>query len=94
MTIRLFDPVCAPEVIARGEERRLESLSGKKIGFVFNQHNSGKEFWTTLEKQIETSLKPEAVHRVYKTNTWAPAPKADLDELLRNTDDAIVGVGA
>ncbi len=49
MTIQLFDPVCEPEVIQRRGERKLESLKGKKVGYIFNQHKSALTFWATLE---------------------------------------------
>jgi hypothetical protein len=94
MAIILLDPVCKPEVVERRAERRLETLRGRRVGYVFNQHNSVLTFWKTLEQEVEKSLAPPESHRVYKTNTWAPAAKADIDELVRNTDYALVGVGA
>ena len=94
MTIQLFDPVCEPEVIQRRAERKLESLKGKKVGYIFNQHKSAVTFWATLEKEIEKTYGWSDAHRVYKANTWASAPKAEIEELGENSDYALVGVGA
>lgn len=94
MGIVLFDPVCEVEAVQRNAERRLDSLKNRKIGYIFNQHISALDFWSALEREIEMKLMPSAVHRVYKTNTWAPAPRADVEQLIRQTDYALIGVGA
>jgi hypothetical protein len=94
MSIWLFDPVCEPEVISRAEERKLGGLAGKKVGYIFNQHKSALTFWQTLEQEIEKAYGWSDAHRVYKTNTWASAPKAEIEELVDHSDYALVGVGA
>ena len=94
MGIVLFDPVCDVETVQRHAEQGLESLTNRKIGYIFNQHISALEFWKVLEREIDRKFKPASVHRVYKTNTWASAPKADVEQLIRETDYALIGVGA
>ena len=94
MTIELFDPVGEVEVVAQQATRTLESLKGKRVGCIFNQHVSALAFWQALEREIGDTLQPASVLRVYKTNTWAPAPRADVQRLLAETDYALVGVGA
>ena len=94
MTIELFDPVGEVEAIVQKPQRVLETLAGKRVGCIFNQHVSAFPFWKALESEIEATLRPESVMRVYKTNTWAPAPRADALQLLAETDYALVGVGA
>ena len=94
MSIELFDPVGEVEKVAQKEQRIIETLSGKRMGCIFNQHVSALAFWEALEKEIGVTLKPASVMRVYKTNTWAPAPRVDADKLLAETDYALVGVGA
>ena len=94
MSILLLDPVCEPEAIERRTERTLGGLKGKKVGYIFNQHKSALTFWKTLEQEIEKTYGWSDAHRVYKTNTWASAPKADVDDLVSNSDYALVGVGA
>lgn len=94
MSILLFDPVCEVEAFERKTEHKLDGLKGRKVGYVFNQHVSALSFWKELEQEIEKNLHPSAVHRLYKTNTWAPAPRAEVEQLMRQTDYALVGVGA
>lgn len=94
MSILLFDPVCEVEAFERKAERKLGSLKGRRVGYIFNQHVSALSFWKALEQEIEKNLHPSAVHRLYKTNTWAPASRAEVEQLMRQTDYALVGVGA
>lgn len=94
MTIELLDPVGEVEVVHSKEERVLKSLVGKRLGCIFNQHVSALSFWKAMEAEAEAKFKPSRVHRIYKTNTWAPAPAVELEHLLRETDYALVGVGA
>ena len=94
MTIELFDPVGEVEVIQRRNERALQSLAGKRAGCVFNQHVSSLAFWHAMESEIERTLSPSTVFRVYKANTWAPAPRADANRVLEESDYVLVGVGA
>lgn len=94
MNIQLYDPVGEVEVVQRKPLRALETLKGKRVGYIFNQHVSALAFWKALEREIETRLAPSAVHRVYKANTWASAPKHEVDRLIEESDYALVGVGA
>ena len=94
MAIELFDPVGEIEEIKAKPQRVLETLAGKRVGCIFNQHVSAIPFWKAMEDEIGKTLRPESVMRVYKTNTWAPAPRADANRLLAETDYALVGVGA
>ena len=94
MTIELFDPMGEVEVVQQRPQRLLESLTGKRVGCVFNQHVSAQAFWKAMETEIGTTLNPSSVSRVYKSNTWAPAPKADANRLVDEADYVLVGVGA
>ncbi len=94
MSIRLFDPVGDVEVVQRATERVLKTVKGSSVGYIFNQHASALAFWKNLEGYVETNLAPSRTCRIYKTNTWAPAPKAELERLLCEADYVLVGVGA
>ena len=94
MSIQLFDPVFDVELVEHRQECRLDGLRGRRIGYLFNQHVSALEFWKILEREIDREFAPSHTHRLYKTNTWAQAPKAEVDELARQTDYVLVGVGA
>jgi hypothetical protein len=94
MSILLLDPKGNVARSRRLEGHSLDGLQGKKAGFLFNQHKSALTFWQALEEEIERTLRPSTVLRVYKENTWAPAPKADVERLIKETDYALVGLGA
>ena len=94
MTIQIFSPVGQPEIVRRHAPRTLGRIAGAKIGYVFNQHTSALSFWRSLEAAIGEQHGPPAAHRLYKTNTWAPAPKDEIARLISETDYAVVGVGA
>ena len=94
MTIVLFDPVGEVERLEQRQEHTLARLEGKRIGLIFNQHTSALAFWKAFEAEVETKLTPASVHRVYKTNTWAQAPQTDIDRVVKETDFALIGVGA
>ncbi|MGZ8267169.1 MAG: UGSC family (seleno)protein [Burkholderiales bacterium] len=94
MSIQLFDPVGEIEVVQRQPARALASLKGKRVGCVFNQHVSAIAFWKAMEAEIEKTLAPSRTLRVYKSNTWAPAPRAEANRVIEETDYVLVGVGA
>jgi hypothetical protein len=94
MSIELFDPVFDVETVSQQAETQLGSLKGKKVGYIFNQHVSALTFWKAFEAQVEKEFKPAVAHRLYKSNTWASAPKHQVAELIKESDYAIVGVGA
>lgn len=94
MSIQMLDPVAEVETLVREKERALERLDGRKVGYVFNQHVTALAFWRELEREVGARLSPASVHPLYKVNTWAPAPKTDLDQLAAEVDFALVGVGA
>lgn len=94
MGIVLYDPVFDVETVTRKAETLLDTLKGKRVGYIFNQHTSALTFWKAFEAEIERVLAPASSHRVYKTNTWASAPKEKTDALIAATDYALVGVGA
>lgn len=94
MGIELFDPVGEVHIPQSAPQRTLASLAGKRVGLVFNQHVSAIDFWKAMEAEIVKTLEPASILRVYKANTWAPAPRADANRVLEETDYVLVGVGA
>ena len=94
MSIVLLDPVGDVERPEQCTERPLEELTGKRVGYIFNQHTSALAFWEAFETEVQSRLAPSAVHRVYKSNTWAQAPAAEIERLTAQTDFALIGVGA
>jgi len=94
MAIRVLDPTGTVAHVERREELPLDALKGKRVGYIFNQHKSGLAFWAALEQEIEKQFSPASVVRIYKENTWAPASKTEMAELIKETDYALVGLAA
>jgi hypothetical protein len=94
MTIVVFNPVGDVERLEKKHERALGELEGKRIGYIFNQHTSALAFWKAFEAEVGARYTPASVHRIYKTNTWAQAPKSEIERLADATDFAVIGVGA
>ena len=68
MTIELFDPVGEVEAITQKPQRILETLAGKRVGCIFNQHVSAIPFWKAMEEEIGRTLNPASVMRVMLVN--------------------------
>jgi hypothetical protein len=94
MGIVMLNPTGAVASVERRPERSLETVRGRKVGYVFNQHETGRHFWTALEQEVTRRYSPLATNRAYKVNTWAPTPKAELDSVIAESDYVLVGLGA
>jgi len=94
MAITLYDPVGDVQIPEASPDQYLESLKGKRVGYVFNQHSTGLLFWKHLEQEVKARLAPSGEAKIYKDNTWRPAPQAEMDALLKKIDYALVGIGA
>ncbi len=91
---QVYDPTGLPAAHAVTKRRTLSTLVNKNVGFIWNQYVSTNRFWPELEKSIEAIYEPHAVQRIYKENTWSPAPRDKLDKTLAQSDYLVVGVGA
>ncbi len=94
MSLRLFDPVGDIELPERAAETALDTLKGKAVGYVFNQHISSIVFWKHLEENVVSSLEPSQVLKVYKPSHTKPAAQDEIERVVRETDYSLVGVGA
>ena len=94
MSIRLLDPTSYIAKAVPKSEQHLDSLQAKRVGYLFNQHKSAAAFWQALEREIDRAFSPSGIMRLYKENTWAPAPKDEVGRLREETDYTLVGVGA
>ena|GEM_PF-523148 len=66
---------------------------GNRVAFLFNGHVSVMPFWKNLEQEVLLRCEPEAISKVVKPNTFAPASASDIQELSK-ADLALVGVCA
>lgn len=92
--IELVSPIGHPRVEAQAARRAMDTPIGKRVGFIWNQYSVTQNFWPRLERAIENLCAPPAVRRVYKSNTWMPLEKPKFDELAKDVDYLVVGVGA
>jgi hypothetical protein len=92
--IEIVSPVGHPRVQAQAPRRVLETLSGRSVGFIWNQYQATGNFWPRLERALEELCQPRAVQRAYKANTWSPLDKERFRELAHSVDYMVVGVGA
>lgn len=90
----IVSPIGYARVEPHAERKRLGSVTGKRVGFIWNQYPTTATFWPHLERAFESIVQPSAVHRAYKKNTWMPLDSAIFGELASKTDYLVVGVGA
>ena len=94
MTLRVRDPRADIFTPPEGKRiRRLETLSGARMGLLWSQHASSEKFWPVFERAAEAALHPSQVHRLYKSSTWNVATSDEVDALAERVDFVLVGVG-
>jgi hypothetical protein len=94
MTLRVRDPRAEINTPPEGKRvRRLETLTGTRMGLLWSQHASSEKFWPVFERVAEAALHPAEVHRLYKESTWNVATPPEVEGLTRTVDFVLVGVG-
>jgi hypothetical protein len=89
--------LCNPVGVASTSVRRDNApmwAPGARLGLLFNNHVSSYRVWKRLEALVAERLGASEVVRVWKENTFAPAPPAAVRQLASGSDIAIVGVAA
>ena len=92
--IELISPIGHPRVEVQAERRTIGSPVGRRVGFIWNQYQTTRNFWPRLERAVEALCKPPAVERAYKSNTWMPLERDPFGKLATQVDYLVVGVGA
>ena len=92
--IELVSPIGRPRVQVQAPRRALGNPIGQRVGFIWNQYQTTRNFWPRLEREVEALLKPSAVQRAYKSNTWMPLDRGGFGELSAQVDYLVIGVGA
>jgi hypothetical protein len=92
--IELISPVGYPRVEEQAARKPLGTPVGRRLGFIWNQYQTTRNFWPRLERAVEAACKPASVKRAYKENTWTPLDKAQFGELAAAVDCLVIGVGA
>ena len=92
--IELISPIGYPRVEAQAERRRMDSPVGRRLGFIWNQYQTTRNFWPRLEREVEALCGSPAAQRAYKGNTWMPLERDNFGKLASQVDYLVVGVGA
>ena len=92
--IELVSPVGYPRFEAQAQRRFLDTPVGRRLGFIWNQYQTTRNFWPRLERAVEDLCKPPVVRRAYKSNTWTPLDATQFGELSAAVDYLVIGVGA
>ena len=92
--IELISPLGYPKIEEQAERKRLGTAVGRRLGFIWNQYQTTRNFWPRLERAVENVCSPQEVKRAYKENTWTPLDKARFADLIATVDCLVVGVGA
>jgi hypothetical protein len=92
--IELISPIGHPRVEAQAELRKLDTPVGRRLGFIWNQYQTTRNFWPRLERAVEALCKPPAAQRAYKSNTWTPLDNQEFGALAAAVDCLVIGVGA
>ncbi len=93
--LRVLDPVAETRPAESDLPLRvMESLDKLRVALVWSGHAATVKFWPVLERTVEELFRPREVRRVYKSSTWNVTGPAEIEELARGIDFAIVGVGA
>lgn len=72
---------------------RLDSLEGKRIGFLDNNYHNADVFLTRIEALIKASYKTSQTFSMKKEFKWSAAAPQLLDEMSSKAEAVVVGVG-
>lgn len=92
--IELVSPIGYPRVQSLAPRKRLGTPVGRRLGYIWNQYQTTRNFWPRLERAVEALCRPSAVLRAYKNNTWMPLEENRFSELMSEVDFLVIGVGA
>ena len=92
--IELISPVGNPRTEQQARRRSLDTPVGRRVGFIWNQYQTTRNFWPRFESAFEALCSPPAVERAYKGNTWMPLERERFADLAGKVDYLVVGVGA
>lgn len=92
-TVVVLDPTEGPEPVQARMAPRAGSLAGKRIGLLDNSKPHSKEVLDLVERMLHERLQPGQVLRFRKPNASRPAPDPLIEDIVRQCDAVINGVG-
>ena len=92
-TIVVLDPTAPIRDLRHPDAQRLDSLGGRKIGFLWNSKPNGDTLFNRLEELLRQKYEISgAVHR-HKPDASIPADVQVYDDLATMADAVILGLG-
>lgn len=84
-----------PTVYLQGEKSAfsLFDLRGKRVAFLSNNKPNVDLLFDYLAEPLSKQLGPKSLHRSFKANVSRPSPEGILQELTKEADLVINGVG-
>ena len=91
--MHVLDPTGEVYRASRSRAPRLDSIQGKVVGVLDNHRPESKVFMDILGEVLLRDYEVSGVIRRSKPNISLPCPEGMFQELLRDTDCLVVGVG-
>lgn len=91
--ITVLEPVAEPRPVMHDLSPRLDTLEGKRIGFLSNTKPNADKLFEAIEARLRERFKLGSVVMKAKPIAAGPAEQATYDALAREADVAIVAIG-
>jgi hypothetical protein len=88
-----FDPTGTLEVEEHALAQGLATLEGKKLGILDNSKTNADRYLTMVAEELQELYGVAEWHMVTKENLGSPARPDILEELVKDSDFVITGIG-
>jgi hypothetical protein len=88
-----FDPTGTLEVEEHKLAPRLSTLQGKKLGILDNSKTNADRYLTMVAEELQELYGVAEYRMITKENLGSPARPELLEELVRDSDFIITGIG-
>ncbi len=93
MAFSFLDPRQGPSTGAVVPANRVTSLTGKRIGVLWNNRPGGDKLLTHVAESLNQKYEFSEIYFTKKTFIGNAAPQEIIDDLASRVDAVIVGVG-
>ena len=92
-TIFIHNPVAPVRDLKHPQAQRLDSLGGRKIGFLLNSKPNGDILFSKLEELLREKYEISGAMHRRKPHAGIPAGVQVYDELASSVDAVVLGLG-
>ena len=92
-TILVLDPTALPRDLRHPKAQRLDSLGGRKIGFLWNSKANGDILFNRLEELLRQKYEISGAVHHHKPDASVPANIQVYEDLANSADAVILGLG-